>query len=108
LLRKYPVGIGKRGKNLQPENGIADLEQGTMLKGSIRVFSAAGYGNTVHQYITADARADQEAGAVLPGKVKMLGTNAGAWNHQVTGTERSQNSLPGHREPGIQGKLVAA
>ena len=38
----------------------------------------------------------------------MLGTDTRTGNHQVTGTQRTKDSFPGNREPGIRRKFIAA
>ena len=57
---------------LKPQDSAANLQYRTMQQRSIRVHSPAGYRDTVDQRFTADTGTDQQAGAVLPGKIKML------------------------------------
>jgi hypothetical protein len=64
--------VGKRSEQLQPEYGGADLQHGSVNQESRQTAFSAGNRNAVHQNLAAGARPDQEAGAVLPGKVEML------------------------------------
>ena len=38
----------------------------------------------------------------------MLGTDAGAGNYQITGSDGTKDAFPGNREPGIPRKLAAS
>ena len=44
-------------------------------------------GHTVDQHLAANPWTDQQAGSILPGKVQVLGADAGAGNHQIAGTQ---------------------
>ena len=79
-----------------------------MQQGRICICAAAGHGDAVHKHIAADARTDEQAGPVLPGKIQMLGTDARTGNHQITGAKRTEDTFPGNREPSIRWKLIAA
>ena len=60
------TGIRQGRKNLKPQHGASNLQQGTVPQGSVRISAAAGYRNPVDQYFTPDTRTDQQAGAILP------------------------------------------
>ena len=79
--------MGKGGEKLQTEHRAADLKHGTMEQGRIRIRAATGYGNAVHEHLTAGTRTNEQTGSVLPGKIQMLGADARTGDHQVTGAQ---------------------
>lgn len=105
---KRPVGMGKGGEKLQAEYRAADLKHRTMDQGCICIRTAAGNGNPVDEHLTAEARSNEQAGSVLPGEIQMLGTDARTGNHQVTGAQRTEDTFPGNREPGIRRQFIAS
>ena len=100
--------MGKRGEQLQAEYSCTYLQYGPVRQRRVCPDSPAGNRDAVNQYFTADPGPDQQAGAVLPGKIQMLGTDTGAGDNQVTGAQGSENALPGHRKPGILPQFIAA
>ena len=98
----------KGSEKLQAKYGITDLQEGSVQQRCISVRAAAADGYAVHQYFTADTGTDQQAGTILPGKIKMLGPDTRTGNHQVTGAKGTEDTFPGNREPGVDRKFIAS
>ena len=95
-------------EKMQPEQGGADLQHGTVGQRNVCRMGSTGDGDAVDLYFTARARTNQEAGSVLPGKIQVLCMHARAGNHQITGSDRAEHPFAGNRKPGVCIQVTAS